>query len=36
VYPTLASDVYALGCLGLDVRIEFFSSIPISVTDAHH
>jgi serine/threonine protein kinase len=20
VYPTLASDVYALGCLGLDVR----------------
>jgi serine/threonine protein kinase len=24
VYPTLASDVYALGCLGLDVSIKLY------------
>jgi len=34
VYPTLASDVYALGCLGLDVSV--FSAVAIWVAHAHH
>ena len=35
VYPTLASDVYALGCLGLDVSNTCFFA-PIWVTDTPH